>query len=128
MTRAGVPTPNARAFADLSEALRYIGQQQEPLVVKASGLAAGKGAFGAAPRPTPAKRPPPCCASGIGQAGDEILVVEFVEGEELSVLALTDGEHFAILPPAQDHKQIGDGDTGPNTGGIESILPGRHCD
>jgi len=124
MTRAGVPTPNARAFTDLSEALRYIGQQQEPLVVKASGLAAGKGAIVCRTKTDARKAATSMLREqNFGQAGAEILVEEFIEGEELSVLALTDGEHFAILPPAQDHKQIGDGDTGPNTGGMGAYCP-----
>ncbi len=124
MVRSGVATPHAKAFTDLSEALRYIGQQAEPLVVKASGLAAGKGAVVCRTR-TDARKAATAMIreQSLGPSGAEILVEEFVEGEELSVLAITDGEHFAILPPAQDHKRIGTGDTGPNTGGMGAYCP-----
>lgn len=124
MVRAGVPTPKAKAFTDLSEALRYIGQQAEPLVVKASGLAAGKGAILCQTKTDARKAATSLLREKkLGEAGGEILVEEYVEGEELSVLAITDGEHFAILPPAQDHKRIGEGDTGPNTGGMGAYCP-----
>jgi phosphoribosylamine--glycine ligase len=124
MVRAGVATPHAKAFTDLSEALRYIGQQPEPLLVKASGLAAGKGAMVCRTK-TDARKAATAMIreQTLGPSGAEILVEEFVAGEELSVLAITDGEHFAILPPAQDHKRIGTGDTGPNTGGMGAYCP-----
>ena len=124
MVRARVATPHAKAFTDLSEALRYIGQQGEPLVVKASGLAAGKGAVVCRTK-TDARKAATAMIreQSLGPSGAEILVEEFAPGEELSVLALTDGEHFAILPPAQDHKRIGTGDTGPNTGGMGAYCP-----
>lgn len=124
MLEAGVATPHAKAFTDLSEALRYIGQQQEPLVIKASGLAAGKGAVVCMTK-TDARKAATAMIreQRLGEAGAEILVEEFHSGEELSVLAFTDGEHFAILPPAQDHKRIGEGDTGPNTGGMGAYCP-----
>jgi phosphoribosylamine---glycine ligase len=124
MRRHGVPTADARTFTDLESALAYIGHHEEPLVVKASGLAAGKGALVCSTR-TDAK----AAASAMlkdrtfGTAGAEILVEEFLEGEELSVLAMTDGEHFTVLPPAQDHKRLRDGDGGPNTGGMGAYSP-----
>jgi phosphoribosylamine--glycine ligase len=124
MVRHGVPTAAARAFTELSQATRYIGGQREPLVVKASGLAAGKGAVMCSTRAVARAAATSMLRSGaLGEAGAEILIEERLTGEELSVLAVTDGEHFAILPPAQDHKRIGEGDTGPNTGGMGAYCP-----
>ena len=120
----GIPTAQARTFTDLDSATRYIRQHAEPLVVKASGLAAGKGAVVCRTRADAE-----ATASGMlkdrsfGTAGAEILVEEYLDGEELSVLAMTDGEHFAVLPPAQDHKRLQDGDHGPNTGGMGAYSP-----
>lgn len=124
MARTGVPTAAARVFTELPEALRYIGQHAEPMVVKASGLAAGKGAVVCLTRTEARKAATAMMRDGaLGAAGAEVLVEEFLAGEELSVLAITDGEHFAILPPAQDHKRIGTGDVGPNTGGMGAYCP-----
>ncbi|HTT66453.1 MAG TPA: phosphoribosylamine--glycine ligase [Gemmatimonadales bacterium] len=124
MLEHGIPTATARTFTDYDSAARYIGQHAEPLVVKASGLAAGKGAI------VCRSRSEAQAAAGamlrdraFGAAGAEILVEEYLDGEELSVLALTDGEHFAVLPPAQDHKRLKDGDQGPNTGGMGAYSP-----
>ncbi|MFI5278970.1 MAG: phosphoribosylamine--glycine ligase [Gemmatimonadales bacterium] len=124
MTKAGVPTPRSKAFTELPQTLRYIGEHAEPLVVKASGLAAGKGAIVCQTR-TEARIAATSMIRGgaLGQAGAEVLIEDYVHGEELSVLAITDGEHFAVLPPAQDHKRIGEGDTGPNTGGMGAYCP-----
>jgi phosphoribosylamine--glycine ligase len=124
MRRAGVPTAPSRAFAELAPALAYIAAHREPLVVKASGLAAGKGAVVCTTRADAAATARAMLADGaLGEAGREIVVEEFLEGEELSVLALTDGERIVILPPAQDHKRLGEGDTGPNTGGMGAYSP-----
>ena len=124
MLKVGVPTPRSKAFTELPQALRYIGEHPEPLVVKASGLAAGKGAVVCRTRTEARIAATSMLREGaLGEAGAEVLVEEFVPGEELSVLAITDGEHFAVLPPAQDHKRIGDGDTGPNTGGMGAYCP-----
>ncbi len=123
MSKAGVPTARTRTFTDLAKAVDYIKGHEEPLVVKASGLAAGKGAVVCRTR-AEAKAAAAALLGGVlGEAGNEILVEEFLTGEELSVLAITDGEHFAVLPPAQDHKRIGDGDMGPNTGGMGAYCP-----
>jgi len=124
MRQAGVPTAHSHTFTDLAKALSCIAQHAEPLVVKASGLAAGKGAIVCATREEAADALTAMLREGaLGAAGAEVLIEEFLEGEELSVLAVTDGNHFAVLPPAQDHKRIGEGDVGPNTGGMGAYCP-----
>src|SRR5437879_10829103 len=124
MRRAGVPTAASQGFTDLSPALAYIARHAVPLVVKASGLAGGKGAVICATRDEAAASARAMLADGrLGDAGREIVIEQFLEGEELSVLALTDGEQVQILPAAQDHKRLGDGDTGPNTGGMGAYCP-----
>lgn len=124
LTRAGVPTATTRSFTTLPEALTYIASHAEPLVVKASGLAAGKGAVVCDTRAEAARVARAMLAQGsLGEAGREILVEAFLEGEELSLLALTDGDQLAFLPAAQDHKRLGEGDTGPNTGGMGAYAP-----
>jgi phosphoribosylamine---glycine ligase len=124
MTRQGVPTARFRTFTDFDAASRYIAHHDEPLVVKASGLAAGKGAVVCRTREeATAAAARMLKEASLGAAGSEILVEEHLDGEELSVLAITDGEHFAVLPPAQDHKRLTDGDHGPNTGGMGAYCP-----
>lgn len=123
MHRAGVPTATSAAFVGMGPALEYIGNQPEPLVVKASGLAAGKGAIVCPTRADAALAVRALLDGSLGDAGKEVLVEQFLEGEELSVLALTDGERLLVLPPAQDHKRLGEGDTGPNTGGMGAYCP-----
>lgn len=124
MGRVGVPTSNYRCFRRWAEAEAYIREHPAPLVVKASGLAAGKGAFVCstveealdAAREMLEER-------AFGDAGAEIVVEEFMEGEELSVFGITDGRHVSLLLPCQDHKRVGEGDTGPNTGGMGAYAP-----
>jgi phosphoribosylamine--glycine ligase len=123
MRRAGVPTAASTTFAGMGPALEYIGDHAEPLVVKASGLAAGKGAVVCQTRSEAAQVVRAMLDGALGDAGKEVLIEEFLEGEELSVLALTDGERILMLPPAQDHKRLGEGDTGPNTGGMGAYCP-----
>ena len=124
MLKHGVPTADARTFSDFDSAARYIDQHAEPLVIKASGLAAGKGAVVCRTRAEARAIASAMLKDGaFGDAGAVVLVEEFLDGEELSVLALTDGEHFAVLPPAQDHKRLKDGDHGPNTGGMGAYSP-----
>jgi phosphoribosylamine--glycine ligase len=123
MRRAGVPTAAGATFAELTPALAYIHDHAEPLVVKASGLAAGKGAVVCATRADAAEIARAMLGGSLGDAGKEIVIEQFLQGEELSVLALTDGERLLILPPAQDHKRLGERDTGPNTGGMGAYCP-----
>jgi phosphoribosylamine--glycine ligase len=123
MRRAGVPTAASATFVEAMPALDFIGSHAEPLVVKASGLAAGKGAVVCKTRAEAAAVARAMLAGSLGEAGRELVIEEFLEGEELSVLALTDGERIVILPPAQDHKRLGEGDTGPNTGGMGAYCP-----
>lgn len=124
MEKAGVPTATSRTFADLSAALGYIDRHAEPLVVKASGLAAGKGAIVCATRSDAREAVQAMLGDGrFGDAGRVVVIEEFMPGEELSVLAVTNGEDIVLLPPAQDHKRLGEGDTGPNTGGMGAYSP-----
>ena len=124
MARAGVPTAKSGTFTSLKPALKYIAAGREPVVVKASGLAGGKGAIVCATKEDASEAASALLEGGaLGDAGKEIVIEEFLEGEELSVLALTDGERIMILPPAQDHKRVREGDEGPNTGGMGAYSP-----
>jgi len=124
MAAAGVATARSSTSHDLDAARRAIEAHAEPLVVKASGLAAGKGAVVCATRAEARAVAAAMLEGGrFGDAGREVVIEEFLEGEELSVLAVTDGERVVLLPAAQDHKRLGDGDTGPNTGGMGAYAP-----
>jgi phosphoribosylamine---glycine ligase len=119
MLEAGVPTAKGATFTDANTAKNYIDQEGAPIVIKADGLAAGKGVIVAQ---TLAE-----ANAGIDElfeAGfEKVVVEEFLVGEEVSVLALTDGISIRLLLPAQDHKRIGEGDTGNNTGGMGAYAP-----
>jgi phosphoribosylamine--glycine ligase len=124
MREAGVPTAAARVFTEPDAARRYARDLGAPVVVKASGLAAGKGvtvcdSLSEADRAIDSL----LRQRALGDSGSEVLIEEFMEGEELSVLAITDGERFTTLLPARDHKRLNDGDTGPNTGGMGAYSP-----
>jgi phosphoribosylamine--glycine ligase len=120
----GIPTAAYRRFTDPAEAKRYIRAQGAPIVVKADGLAAGKGVTVAQ---TVAEAEAAVDAAMVdqafGAAGRELVVEEFMTGEEASCFALVDGKDFVMLASAQDHKAVGDGDTGPNTGGMGAYSP-----
>ncbi|CAN5745658.1 phosphoribosylamine--glycine ligase [soil metagenome] len=124
MRKAGVPTAEFGTFSQYDDAAEFIRSRGAPIVVKASGLAAGKGAV-VCVTVDEALATAHAMLSGaaFGEAGAQIVVEEFLEGEELSVLALADSSDVLILPPAQDHKRIGEGDTGPNTGGMGAYAP-----
>ncbi|MEX2049530.1 MAG: phosphoribosylamine--glycine ligase, partial [Gemmatimonadota bacterium] len=124
MRGAGVPTAEHRTFANAAAAEAYVVERGAPIVVKASGLAAGKGAVVCdTEAEAVAAIRSMLSAFEFGEAGREVVIEDFMQGEELSVFAVTDGEHCVILVPAQDHKRVGDGDTGPNTGGMGAYAP-----
>lgn len=124
MERAGIPTARARAFDDAAQAVRWLEQQSAPWVVKADGLASGKGvvvpatveeAVGAVRRMMVDRQ--------FGEAGARVVLEERLAGEEASLIALTDGLRVLPLESAQDHKRLKDGDEGPNTGGMGTYSP-----
>ena len=124
MVEAGVPTAAHRTFTDAVEAETYVRERGAPVVVKASGLAAGKGAVVCdSVEEALAAVSAMLVERSFGEAGREVVIEERMEGEELSVFAVTDGEAAILLPPAQDHKRIGEGDTGANTGGMGAYTP-----
>jgi phosphoribosylamine--glycine ligase len=124
MARAGVPTAVAQHFSDAEEALRAASAMSTPLVIKASGLAAGKGVVIARSSEEVERAINMMLRDCVfGDAGSEILLEQFMEGEELSIFAITDGTSFLTMLPAQDHKRLLDGDIGPNTGGMGAYAP-----
>ena len=124
MHEAGIPTAGHRTFTQLEEARAWIREKGAPIVVKASGLAAGKGAVVCMTEGEALEAVDDMLSIGsFGDAGLEVVVEEFMEGEELSIFAVTDGEDFVLLEPSQDHKRVGEGDTGPNTGGMGAYAP-----
>ena len=124
MTRAGVPTAHATYHSDQTEAKRSLAEFEAPVVVKASGLAAGKGVVVAQSIPEAENAIDAMLGERLfGEAGGEILIEEFMEGEELSLFVVTDGERAIPLLAAQDHKRLLDGDFGPNTGGMGAYAP-----
>lgn len=124
MASAGVLTAGSATFTDLAAALAYVDAHAEPLVVKASGLAAGKGAVVCATRGEARAAVRSMLETGsFGEAGEVVVVEDFLVGEELSVLAISNGREVRLLPAAQDHKRLHDGDQGPNTGGMGAYCP-----
>lgn len=128
MQRHGIPTARFESFTSLEPALAALRAAPYPVVIKASGLAAGKGVL-----------LPRSLAEGedilrailqdraFGAAGDTVVIEECLSGEEISLLAFTDGQTVRPLPPAQDHKRLQDGDQGPNTGGMGAYAPAPNC-
>jgi len=124
MERHGIPTAQSESFTDFDEAMRYLRGQDDPPVVKASGLAAGKGVILPKSIEETASIIKAILLDGrFGAAGEEILLEEKLEGEELSVLAFCDGKQVILMPAAQDHKRLLDRDRGPNTGGMGAFAP-----
>jgi phosphoribosylamine--glycine ligase len=122
--REGIPTAAYGRFRDAAAAKAYIADRGAPIVVKADGLAAGKGVVVAATIAEANAAVDAALAEGrFGAAGAEIVIEEFLDGEEASFFAICDGVHLLPLTTAQDHKRVGDGDTGPNTGGMGAFSP-----
>ena len=123
MKKYNIPTAEYATFTDFESALAYIKSVDHPVVIKASGLAAGKGVL------LPERGEEEQALRDImmdhefGAAGDTVVIEERLEGEEVSLLCFTDGETIITMPPSQDHKRVGDNDVGPNTGGMGAYAP-----
>jgi phosphoribosylamine--glycine ligase len=127
MVKHKIPTSSSRVFTGLAEALDYLKFRFESripgIVIKADGLAAGKGVILAYNEKDAAEAVKLCFGGAFGDAGKKVLVEDLLVGEEASILALTDGKAIVPLVTSQDHKRVGDGDTGPNTGGMGAYSP-----
>lgn len=124
MQELGVPTAKYASFPSLEPALAYIQTHPVPIVVKADGLAAGKGvAVCTNLKEAESFLREIFVDQKFGTSGERVVIEEFLEGEEASIFALCDGDHFVMFPAAQDHKRAFDGDTGPNTGGMGAYAP-----
>ena len=124
MDAAGVPTGKAETFTDAAAAKAALPGYGLPVVIKADGLAAGKGVIVAeTAEQAEAAIDDMLVANKFGAAGAEVLIEEFLHGEECSILAMVDGENAVLLPSSQDHKRVFDGDKGPNTGGMGAYSP-----
>ena len=124
MAAADVPTGKAAVFTEYENASAYVAELDAPLVIKADGLAAGKGVVVALSQEEAQSALAECFLERrFGDAGSTVLVEEFLEGEELSLLSIVSGEQILPLAPAQDYKRALDGDVGPNTGGMGSYSP-----
>lgn len=126
MQRHGIPTAAFRNFEEYEAAAQYLDSVKHEVVIKADGLAAGKGVI----IPTSKQEAHDALRKimvekEFGAAGGTVVIEEYLEGDELSVLTFSDGYTIRSLPPAQDHKRVGDGDTGPNTGGMGCYAPTR---
>ena len=124
LARHGIPTARYAAFTRVSEAVAYIRAHGAPIVVKADGLAAGKGVILARTEAQAiAAVEDMLSGNAFGTAGHRVVIEEFLEGEEASFIAMVDGTHILPLATSQDHKARDDGDTGPNTGGMGAYSP-----
>jgi phosphoribosylamine--glycine ligase len=123
MAAAGVPTAQAEWFDDQRQALAYLDRLPGPFVVKADGLAAGKGVLVTEERGEAFSWVERCLSGGFGEAGHRVLIEEYLSGPEVSVFALCWGEGAVALEPARDYKRLLEGDAGPNTGGMGSYSP-----
>ena len=124
LARHKIPTGSYGNFTDVDEALAYVRQQGAPIVVKADGLAAGKGVIVAMTLAEAEDAIRDMLAgNAFGDAGSRVVVEEFLDGEEASFIVMADGDNVLAMATSQDHKRVGDGDTGPNTGGMGAYSP-----
>jgi len=124
MSSANILTARSQSFDRMASALAYLNQHELPVVVKADGLAQGKGVMVATTREEARQAVRDSMEHAVfGQAGARVLIEEFLDGEELTVMAFTDGRTVVPMLPAQDHKRVRDGDAGPNTGGMGAYCP-----
>lgn len=124
LARHQIPTANYQNFTEVEPALAYLRQQGAPIVIKADGLAAGKGVIVAMTLDEAEEAVRDMLAgNAFGEAGSRVVIEEFLTGEEASFIVMVDGEHVLPMATSQDHKRIGEGDTGPNTGGMGAYSP-----
>src|SRR5262249_38284675 len=127
MRKNGIPSASAQTFEHSEEARRYCEQQRFPIVIKADGLALGKGVIVASdPKAAFVAIEEMMDRGRFGDAGRRIVIEEFLDGWECSLHALVDGAHYKMLASARDHKRVYDGDTGPNTGGMGAVSPAEN--
>lgn len=124
MKEEGIPTAKYQTFTDAKKAKAYVKKQKTPIVIKASGLALGKGVVVAHTLDEALSAIDDAMVNKVfGKAGDELVIEEFMTGKEVSIHAFSDGEHVALFPTSRDHKPIFEGNKGPNTGGMGTIAP-----
>jgi phosphoribosylamine---glycine ligase len=124
MRAAAIPTAEAKVFTDYGAAMTYVEARETPVVVKAAGLAKGKGVVVCKGKDDAVAAVQMIMRDkAFGDAGNTVVIEERLVGQEVSVLALVDGKNIFVLEPAQDHKQVNEGDTGPNTGGMGAYSP-----
>lgn len=124
LARHRIPTADYRNFTQVEPALEYLRETGAPIVVKADGLAAGKGVIVAMTlEEAEAAVRDMLAGNAFGDAGSRVVIEEFLDGEEASFIVMVDGEHVLPMATSQDHKRVGDGDTGPNTGGMGAYSP-----
>ena len=129
MRKYHIPTAPFQIFKDSTEAISFVNSAAMPIVIKASGLAAGKGAIVAQTHEEAIETIENLLVKKVfGEAGAEIVIETFLEGQEVSMMCFTDGKSLKMMLPSQDHKQIGEGDTGPNTGGMGAYCPVNFVD
>jgi len=124
LARHCIPTAAYGVFSDVDEAIAYLHKMGAPIVIKADGLAAGKGVILAQDMKTAEETVRDILAGNkFGEAGHKVVIEEFLNGEEASFIVMADGEHILPMASSQDHKAVGEGDTGPNTGGMGAYSP-----